>query len=269
MNQPEIGAEPPAKKIKMRIGQGLVLIVACLFYGAQTSQGADLWEQLLVSGEYGLLAVNGQAEQEVAPDSCQVTLGLSLDGPSASRISEQAAAKTLALKQALLSQLALTETELKLTSSQISPQRDYQQPRRPVIGYRANYQLAVKVEDREQIDLCSEAHALASQQKWNQLGNIQYYLSNKARQELTSSLTASALTDAMQTARATLAAQGLEFVRIAHIQLSPQSQALVYPRPYAAASAKLAESASVPTGGLNTPGKQTVQQQVACKVLFR
>ena len=117
------------------------------------------------------ITVSGMAQQEVAPDMAYVYISIYGRGDSADAAASEAAAKTAAVKKALLG-LNITSDKFESVNYYLSPVYN----KNKVTGYQANNNLKISVNDLEKVGSVIDKAAAAGVDGIN---NIEFAVSNK------------------------------------------------------------------------------------------
>lgn len=123
------------------------------------------------NGDAEHITVSGAAEQEVAPDIAYVYISIYGRGESADNAASSAAAKTAAVKKALLG-LNITSDKFESVNYYLSPVYN----KNKVTGYQANNNLKISVNDLSKVGSVIDKAAAAGVDAVN---NIEFSVSNK------------------------------------------------------------------------------------------
>ena len=122
---------------------------------------------------------NGEGKVYVVPDEAQVRFGMSDEGVSVDVVQGRVNSKVNALVD-YLKDLGVGEEMIKTTSYNVYPKYDYEGARAQITGYQVSVRVLVRFSD---FSLVNEAFDHAATLGLNQVGGLQFVLSDEAYEE--------------------------------------------------------------------------------------
>lgn len=185
---------------------------------------------------------SGSAQIEAVPDQAEVSLGIFANGSSVEAVQSEANQIISAITQELRN-LGIDSSDIQTSNYSISPSYDFSRDRQEISGYQVSANLNVSVTDFE---VLSQAIDAATRLGANQVGGIQFSLSQELQDELRIQAREEAIQDAKENARELARLAGLELGRVINVSESRANQP-DYPMPY------LARAEAVSDSGAPTP----------------
>lgn len=203
----------------------------------------------------GTFNATGKAELTAIPDEAQVTLGVEIQAKNVAAVQDQANQVINDIAQAL-DKMGVEKKDIKTQSYALNPMYDYRSEERKVTGYRLDTQLQVKTTDFSQLNqMIDVATSLGA----NQVGGINFNLSEEKQNELKKEARKEAIEKAKDSAQELARLSGVKLGKVVNVTESvPNNQP--YPM-YARAEMDLPKAG----GGAPTqiePGSQTYNYQV-------
>lgn len=198
----------------------VIVIVAALFFTLGGVGDRDIY--VTSSGDLPTISVTGIGEDNVMPDKALVRLTVLTEGLSPENVQDE---NTLTMNQVMdaLKDLGLKDKDIETTNYYLYPKQEYNPVTRKYVdsGYQLTHTITVTTLD---LDLIGEILQTGVTNGINQVGDIQFTLSDELEAEIKEDLMQLAGSDAKEKAR--LIASGLgvsvgEVVKVTHSSYSP------------------------------------------------
>jgi uncharacterized protein YggE len=152
--------------------------------------------------------VHGEGKVTMIPDIAVVSLGVSAQGTSVSKVQDELNTKMNAISGAI-KKLGVDAKDIKTSYYHISPMYDYASSTRRVTGYQASSNLTVKV---RKIDTANSVIDAATREGANEVGGVSFDVDDKTKAE--NQAREAAVADAKAKASAAAKAAGFTLGRV-------------------------------------------------------
>lgn len=166
-----------------------------------------------VSQKAGLFMSHGEAEIEVVPDVAEVSLGINIQRNTVAQAQEEANQVTAAIF-AQMKSLGIDDQDIKTSNYSIFPNYDYSSGSNRINGYAVNSTLTVKVKDFDKLNSVID---LATANGANQVGGIQFTLSEDKEKELKKQARQEAIEDAQASAEELARLSGVRLGKVVDV----------------------------------------------------
>ena len=203
-----------------------------------------------------VLSVTGQGIVSIPTTLSQVSLGVTVQAPTAQAAQQQAAAQSTAVIEWLQTQPI---EKLQTTGISLSPRYDYSGEQQALIGYEANNSISFRTATEQAGTIIDEAISRGA----TRINGVSFLAEESATGSARQQALELAIQDAQQQADTVLGALG--FSQQAIINISIDSVAAPGPRAATAASrSRIAETATTPVIGQ----EQTINAQVTLSIRY-
>lgn len=165
--------------------------------------------------------VSGEGKVTLIPDVAVVSLGVTAQGSSVTKVQDELNTKMNAVSAAI-KKLGVDAKDIKTSYYHISPTYDYSSGTQRVTGYQASSQLSVKV---RKIDSINSVIDGATREGANEVGGVSFDVDDKTKAE--NQAREAAVSDAKAKAEAAASAAGFKLGRVINYSEGNGS----YPRP--------------------------------------
>jgi len=193
----------------------------------------------IVTNKTDTFSVSGEGKVTMIPDIAVVSVGVTAQGPTVTKVQQELNAKINAVSSAV-KKLGIEEKDIKTSYYNISPTYDYESPTRQITGYQANSSLTIKV---RKIDSANNVIDQATTQGANEVHGVTFDVDDKTKAE--NQAREQAVSDAKSKAEAAAKAAGFTLGRI--INYSEGGGAAPRPVMYDSAKAMSTAGGGVPT----------------------
>lgn len=170
--------------------------------------------------------VRGEAEITAVPDEAVVTAGFTTSGKEVESTQEQANT-VLANLTAAMKSLGIADEDLRTTDYSIFPEYDFSGRTQSITGYRVNGSLEITVKD---LTLINQVIDTATAAGANQVGGVNFRLSQQQQATLREQARAEAIEEAKANARELTRLAGVDLGRIVNIsEFSDSGQPPYFP----------------------------------------
>lgn len=191
----------------------------------------------------------GNAERSVVPDVAHVSLGISIRQDSVQNAQTQAN-EVITKIQDQLASLNIAKEDIRTENYSVNPIYDYSDANQRVLGYTVSSNVRVTVRDFQNVNAVIDRGTQAGA---NQVGGINFTLSEQAEEDLKKELRQEAIDKAKENAEELASLAGMKLGRIVNIYEQPQPN---YPGPMynralmdgAGGAMELSESTSIEPG---------------------
>lgn len=139
----------------------------------------------------------GDSELTVIPDEAQISLGIDVSGQTAVDAQSRANQVINNISEAA-KKLGIDDKNIKTKNYNLRPDYDYESPERKIVGYRVNTQILVKINDFEKLNQVID---MATNLGANQVGGINFSLSETKQEELKKEARKEAIAEAKENAK--------------------------------------------------------------------
>lgn len=157
--------------------------------------------------------VSGEGKVYVTPDIAKVTLGIEESGSSLKTVQNTVNVKSKTLTDAL-KKLGIEEKDIKTTSYNVYPQRNYTSSTQEITGYRVSINYEVTIRDFDKIN---ETMVVGTSAGANIVGTISFDLSDPLKTEKTNEARTMAVAEAKSKAEGLSKAAGISLGRIINV----------------------------------------------------
>jgi hypothetical protein len=157
--------------------------------------------------------VSGDGKVYVTPDIAKVTLGIEETGNSLKSVQNSVNIKSKALTDAI-KKLGIDEKDIKTTSYNVYPQRDYVSSTQNITGYRVSTNYEVTIRD---FDKVNETMVAGTSAGANIVGTVSFDLSDSLKTEKTNEAIVKAVAEAKSKAEGLSKAAGISLGKIVNI----------------------------------------------------
>jgi len=179
--------------------------------------------------------VAGQGKISTIPDQAEIVLGIRVEKPTIAQAQNETNQKINEITKALKN-LGIKEENIKTQDYSIYPAYAYQQEEKSLTGYAVNTNLQVKIND---FAILNQAIDKAGKLGANQIGNINFSLSEKVQKKAESKAREQAVGQARQKAKELAALANIKLGRI--LNLREQTSPPNWPRPMPMAAIEAGE----------------------------
>lgn len=240
--------------------------VLTTFLATIITVGAGIWVTSLVgpvpisvtqriTDQEQTFKASGETEIEVVPDEAQVSLGIDLER-STVVAAQNAANEIINSITDALKDLGIDGEDIKTRNYNIRTTYDYDNGNRRVTGYRVNTQIVVKLTDFTKLN---QAIDTATGLGANQVGGINFSLSEDKQDELRQQARKEAITDAKDNANELARLAGVNLGKVINVTESKTGSA---PQPYYARTMALDSAAGPEEPTQIEPGTETYRYSV-------
>lgn len=157
--------------------------------------------------------VTGKSSIQAAPDKVVLSLGISQKNPDI-RTAQNQANTTINTVTQKLQDLGIKKEDIKTVNYSISPTYNYQTGGQNITGYSVDIMLSVSLTDFQKLNQAVDA---ATSSGANQVGGIQFTLSDKKEQEVKKQARAEAIANAQSNASELSSLAGMHLGKIINI----------------------------------------------------
>lgn len=157
--------------------------------------------------------VSGEGKVYVTPDIAKVTLGIEESGSTLKTVQNTVDVKSKTLVDAL-KKLGIEEKDIKTTSYNVYPQRDYASSTQKITGYRVSTNYEVTIRD---FDKVNETMIAGTSTGANVVGTISFDLSDSVKTEKTNEARTKAVEEAKSKAEGLSKAAGITLGKIINV----------------------------------------------------
>jgi len=194
--------------------------------------------------------VSGEGTATTSPDQAEISFGITISKPTV-KAAQDEANQTINNISDSLKKLGVKSEDIKTTNYSVYPNYDYNNGRQKITGYNVNANLLVKFHD---FDILNQAIDGATSLGANQVGGINFTLSDAKQSEAQNQARVDAVKQAKQKAESLAAASGIKLGKLINVT---ENQNPSYPVPmYAKADMAMGAGESAPTRV--EPGSQEV-----------
>jgi len=172
------------------------------------------------------MVVSDTGKVTVVPDIAKVNFGIEAQGQILKRVQDDVNAKSKKLTDAL-EKLGIDEKDIKTSNYSVSPEYDYSNSPYRINGYRVSTNYEVKITDFEKVN---DALTIATESGANIIGNINFEVNDKTKEEMTQKAREEAVKLAKGKAEGLAKASGITLGKIINVT---ESFGYDYPRPIA------------------------------------
>lgn len=162
----------------------------------------------VVTQKTDTFSVSGEGKITMVPDIALVSVGVTAQGPSVSRVQQELNTKINAVSDAI-KKLGVDAKDIKTTYYNISPTYDYDSGTNRVTGYQANSNLTIKV---KKLDSANSVIDAATANGANVVGGVTFDIDDKTKAE--NEARKLAVSDAKSKAEAAAGAAGFKLGRV-------------------------------------------------------
>lgn len=177
--------------------------------------------------------VLGEGEVVVVPDEARISFGVEETALTVNAAQERVEMKMKAL-QDNLDELKIKKEDIQTTSYNVYPDYDYSGGRSKMIGYKVSSRVEVRFRD---FDKVNEAIDKAGELSLNQVGQLEFGLSQEAEDKALSEAREKAVSSAKSKAKELAQLTGINLGRV--VNVSEQVQGNYRPRPMMAMAEKV------------------------------
>ena len=172
-------------------------------------------------------SVTGESTMSVVPDQAQVSVGITQKETSVAQAQTKANAVINQIKTEL-SAMGIESGDIKTLFYQVNPEYDYDSPgSRRILGYSVSTSLEIKTSDFEKLNAIIDTATKAGA---NQVGNVEFTLSDDKKAELKTEARKEALEKAATKAQELAALSGMKLGRVLNVQEGSMPQPVLYER---------------------------------------
>lgn len=124
-------------------------------------------------------SVSGEGKVTIVPDIAVVSVGVTAQGATVTRVQQELNTKINAMSDAI-KKLGVDSNDIKTSYYNVSPTYDYSSSTRKITGYEANSNLTIKV---RKIDNANAVIDAATTQGANQVGGVSFDVDDKTKAE--------------------------------------------------------------------------------------
>lgn len=164
--------------------------------------------------------VTGESEITTVPDNAEVTLGIEIRQNTIASAQDQAN-KTINAVRDELAKIGIAKEHIRTENYSIYPEYDFTNPSRRIIGYNVNTSLRVSVKEFENMNTVIDSATRAGA---NQVGGIQFTLSDEKEKEIKKQAREEAIQKAKQNAQELAGLAGMKLGKIVNVVETPANQ---------------------------------------------
>ncbi|MBT3249169.1 MAG: SIMPL domain-containing protein [Candidatus Pacebacteria bacterium] len=197
----------------------------------------------------------GDSEMSVIPDEARVYLGIDVGGQTVAEAQSEANEVINSITTAV-KKLGVDEKNIKTQNYSLNPNYDYESPERTIIGYRVNTQILVKINDFEKLNQVIDT---ATNLGANQVGGINFSLSEDKQEELRKEARKEAIDEAKENAKELAKLAGIKLGKVVNIT---ESNGGNYPQPLYARAEMALDGGGLEAPTQINPGSETYRYSV-------
>lgn len=190
--------------------------------------------------------VTGEGKVATSPDRAEISLGIQANEPTVKAVQDKGNQVINQITQDLQA-LGVDKADIKTTNYSLYPNYDYKSGSQKINGYALNVSLQVKAQDFSKITQIVDT---ATKDGANQVGGINFTLSDAKKKEIENQVRAEAVKEAKAKAESLSSLAGVRLGKIINISENATSDR-IYPMPMSAkvmaVDAAGGESAGAPT----------------------
>ncbi len=157
--------------------------------------------------------VTGESEMTTVPDQAEITMGIEVRKPNVATAQNEANTTINSITKELTN-LGIKKENIKTQNYNIRPEHDWESPNNRITGYVVSANLRVKIEDFEKMN---QAIDIATAQGANQVGGINFTLSNEKEEELKKDARKQAIEDAKENAKELANLAGVKLGKVVNV----------------------------------------------------
>ena len=194
--------------------------------------------------------VTGEGLAAAVPDTAKINLGIEVENPSVTQAQQEANKAINNISEKLIS-IGVKKEDIKTTSYNVYPKREYKEGKSTINGYQVNVNLSVEIDDLEKINQAIDS---ATSMGANQIGQLNLTISDDEKKKLLQQARKEAVKNAKQQATDLANAAGVKLGKIVNLRENiPLASQPVY---------EMAKNTFQDSGGGETqiqPGKSEVK----------
>jgi uncharacterized protein len=169
--------------------------------------------------------VTGKSEIVTVPDEAQVSVGIESNASSVASAQNQTNIIINNITDAM-DKLGVDKKDIQTQNYSVYPQYDYNEPGRPrITGYQVTTNLRITVRDFEKLnEVIDSSTSLGA----NQVGGINFSMSDEKRDELTKQARKEAIEDAQEQAQELAGLAGIKLGKVINVYESPMYEPPMY-----------------------------------------
>lgn len=191
-------------------GSAVVLFFVLLFAYTKLVGPIPFSLQSVVTNKTDTFSVSGEGKITMVPDIAIVTVGVTAQGSSVSRIQQELNTKMNGIIEAV-KKTGVDQKDIKTSHYNISPTYDYSSGTNRITGYQADSNLTIKV---RKIDNANAVIDAATSNGANEVGGVTFDVDDKTKAE--NQARELAVNDAKSKADAAARAAGFKLGRVIH-----------------------------------------------------
>lgn len=201
------------KKVTTQVGGvgGVLVFFILLFVFAKWGPTINFSTTTQSKGEP--FVVSGEGKVFVTPDIAKITLGIEESGSSLKTVQNSVNTKSKALTSALKS-TGIEEGDIKTTSYNVYPQRDYASSTQRITGYQVSINYEVTIKD---FDKVNDVMVVATGAGANVVGSISFDLKDETKTEKMNEARVKAVAAAKEKAEGLSKAAGITLGKIINV----------------------------------------------------
>lgn len=193
--------------------------------------------------------VSGEGKVATTPDRAEISLGIQANEPTVKAVQDKGNQVINQITQDLLA-LGVDKADIKTTNYSLYPNYDYKTGSQKITSYALNVSVQVKAQDFSKITQIVDT---ATKDGANQVGGINFTLSDEKKKEVENQVRAEAVKEAKSKAESLSSLAGVKLGRIINISENSNDNT---PRPYMMAEKVMAPDA---VGGAGTSAPTNVE----------
>ena len=202
------------------------LLVVLLLLALYSRFGPSIPFSIVSQDKGQPLVVEGVGKVATKPDIAKVSAGVVEEGEVLEEVEESVSGKTKTLVKSI-QDLGVKEEDIKTSSYNIYPQYSYEQEIRQIIGYRAQVNYEIEVED---VEIVNQILTTLTENGANVVGGVIFEVSDEAREKLLDEARKSAAKEAREKAESLARATGVKLGRV--LSITEYEDGSSYPTPF-------------------------------------
>ena len=171
--------------------------------------------------------VSGKSSISTQPDKAEITLGISRKEADI-KAAQTSANNIINTITKQLTDLGINKDDIKTQSYNIYPNYDYQKEGQNIIGYSIDISLAVSLKEQD-FDKLNKVVDLATAAGINQVGGVQFTLSDAKEKEVLKEARQQAISDAKQNAAELANLSGVQLGKVINVTENQNDRSIIVP----------------------------------------
>lgn len=241
------------------IGSIIIFFILLFIY---SKFGPSLPISVLTQTKGEPMMVTDTGKVSIVPDIAKVNFGIEAQGQNLKQVQLDVNTKSKNLTESL-KKLGIDEKNIKTTNYNVNPEYDYSNTPYRINGYRVSTNYEVKITDFE---LVNDSLTAATSAGANVIGNINFEVNEKTKEEYTQKAREEAVKLAKNKAEGLAKASGITLGKIINVT---ESAGFDYPRPITYAKEMSIGAGDSPEVANVTPGETEISVTVSLSYEIR